>query len=466
MLRATSSRRIAQYKFGQPALNRAFGPLPREKKTAVDAGAQVTTLANGVKIVTHDRDGAHSAIGIYADAGPKYDPAAAPGLSYVMRFALLTANYDNSLFQIDRAMRSTGFAYGHAEVRKRYTALKVEGRRDLWESPFTHMATCIAAPRFHEPDLERFRDTMDNQLSEHRWQNPREYVLDQLETVAFFKEPLGNPRMVPATVNDKCTSELMLEQYSALYVPSNITVAAVNVKHQDLVAAYHAAPLPHSADAPHHAKAARVALAHTNEAAQFYPGRHATEYENRAKEMGTKPDMEDEVIAAFGVPTYGRDESIQQYAAAVVLQEFVSVALQEGIRYSRDDFNGVRVFYRPYSSAGLVGVTARGAPSAVPQMLRDGAAAFAKKADEATVAAAKARAAMRIHSEQLEVVRDYVDFLGTSKQTADEVLEAVSKVTVKDVSEALDKARSVKPAVFATGKTHDFPSTQNLNLRL
>lgn len=181
-----------------------------ERSPVVAGQLQESRSSNGVRIVSHDFDGAHTAVAVYVDAGPKYDPLACPGLSYVMQYALQTSNMNSSLFQLDRTMRSTGNAYGHGEVRKRFLTWKAEGRRDMWERPFEMIATGVVAPRFHESDVERFRDTMDNQLKELRWQNPREYCTDAVETVAFFKEPLGSPRMVSTAANGRCDGKALL----------------------------------------------------------------------------------------------------------------------------------------------------------------------------------------------------------------------------------------------------------------
>jgi len=460
MFSASRANRITQYKFGQPALNRQFGQLPREKKAAVDAGIKVTTLSNGARVVTHDKDGGHAAIGVYVDAGAKYDPLSAPGLSYVTRFALLTSNFENSLFQVDRTMRATGFAYGHNEIRKRFIGLKAEGRRDLIKGPLHQLFSAISVPRFQESDVERFRDTFDNLLQEQRWLQPFDYVADQLETIAFFKEPLGNPRMVPVFANDKCSSSAMMEQYASLFLPSNVTIVGVNVDHTELITAYDAHPYPHSAEAPHHAKAPRTTVTGKDEAAQYHAGRQFVEYENRAKEMGTKPDMEDEVVAALGYLTFGRDDNVKTYAAAAVTQKVVAAALpQPSTGYSA----GARAFYRPYSSAGLLGVSVRAAPGAAPALLREASTKLpTATVAAADLAAAKESALMDLYTNELELNRDYADFLGTSKFTAEEIEAAIKNVSVKDVAEVAEKARASKPVLFATGKTHDFPSLNAL----
>ncbi|KAK7200170.1 mitochondrial processing peptidase alpha subunit [Novymonas esmeraldas] len=465
MLRATSRLGIYEYQFGQPSLKQVFSNkiTPAAKPRHVSA-LQATTLANGVRVVSHDLDGPVTSIGVYADAGPKYDPIATPGLSYVMRFALQTSNMDSSLFQIDRTMRATGNAYGHGEVCKRHLCWKAEGRRDMWEKPFEMLATGVVAPRFHESDVERFRDTMDNQLDETRWQSPRDYAVDQLETVAFYKEPLGAPRMVPRIANDRCSHKALLDHWAANFLPSRITVAGVNVPHDALVAAYERLPYKHSAEAPHHARAAAPRLSHSNEAAQFYPGRQSVEYESRASAMGTMPDMQAEVIGAVGVPTHGRDESAKSYATALVTRELYEEAMRSahGSRAGAQHY-GAQVFYRPYSSAGLIGFTVRGAPAEVAKMIETATSAFPSAVDDAGVARAAHSAHVRLLHDQAEMVRDYCDFIATSPNSIDELTHAISAVTKADVEQALKNITARKPATYATGDSFTFPTVASLS---
>ncbi|CAG9573295.1 metallo-peptidase, Clan ME, Family M16 [Leishmania major strain Friedlin] len=464
MLRATSRLGIYEYQFGQPSLKNAFSTRITPAAKARSPGAvQSTKLTNGVRVVSHDLDGPVTSIGVYADAGPKYDPIATPGLSYVMRFALQTSNMDSSLFQIDRTMRSTGNAYGHGEVCKRYLSWKAEGRRDMWEKPFEMLATGVVAPRFHESDIERFRDTMDNQLEEMRWQNPREYAIDQLETVAFYKEPLGAPRMVPRIANDRCSHKALLDHWAANFQPSRIVLAGVNVPHDALIAAYEKLPYKHSAEAPHHARAAAPKLSHSNEVAQFYAGRQNVEYESRAAVMGTMPDMQAEVIGAVGVPTHGRDEGATQYATALVTREIYEEAMRSahGSRAGSEHY-GAQVFYRPYSSAGLIGYTVRGAPAEVAKMLQVASSAFPAAVDEAAVKRAAHCAHVRLLHDQVEMTRDYCDFLATSPNSVEELVQAISGVTKANVEEAMKKMVAQKPATYATGDSFTFPMVASL----
>lgn len=467
MLRASAVRRssVPEFNFGHSSLKRNFGnmvPVPRvpAKPTPIEK----SVMANGVTIVTKDNDGSQTAIGIYAEAGPKFDPLAAPGLSYVMRSALMTSNMDTSIFQIDRTCRAVGNAYGSCDIRKQFIGLKTEGRRDKWQEPFATFATGIVIPRFDESDIERFRDNYDNLLDELRWQNPRVYAADQLETVAFYKEPLGMPRMVPENANDKVTSEKLLTQWARLFKPKNITIAAVNVKHEELVAAYAALPYTHSEDAPHFQRGGKSELSQLNESLQFTPGNQRFEYEDRSKEMGTRPNMEEDTVIAVGWPTFGRDESAKAFAIASVIQQLLEMNLGTS-KTIAPNASGATAFYRPYSTAGLIGIAVNANYDVVVSKLRDACVRFPKTASDEEIAMAIGRAQVSFFSEELELARDQVDFLATSKFSAEEIVDAINSVKNAEVLAALAKIRSVEPAMFVTGKIHTIPSLKNIGLK-
>lgn len=460
-------RRIEEFNFGHPAMNRTFKQHTHTFGSAhpvlKDSGVKKSTLPNGVRLTTHDKDTIHTSVGVYIEAGAKYDPIGAPGLSYAMRWALLTSNLENSLFQLDRMFRARGASYTHNEVRKRHIAIRLESRRDMWKEPFEYLCTSIAAPRFAESDIERFRDTWDNLIEEKRWQYPREYVVDQLERVAFYKEPLGNPRQILRGHNDESSSERMIAQYVAQFVPTNITIAGVNVEHSDITAAYLSGGYPHSAEAPHFRDGKRLSLSHTREEAQYQPGRQEHEQEKRAAAMGTKPYMEDETIAAIGWPANGRDESAAAFAASSVTQQVLSILHKDGINYRRENTSdGIRTFYRPFSSSGLLGFTVRGTVEGTPKQVREVAKSIPNETDAATLEAAKQRALLDFYSEELETTRDYVDFLATSTQSEQEIIDAIKAVDVAAVNKQLQAMRSTKPVLFATGEVKDFPSIKQL----
>lgn len=428
-------------------------------------GVKRTTLNNGVKVVTQDRKGQQSSIGFFVEAGPKFDPYNAPGLSYVMRTAALTSNSSESLFQIDRAMRAVGASYGNTEVNKRYLGWTSEVVRDHWKVPVEKMSTCFVVPRFAESDIERFRDTFDNLLEEMRWQTPREYCEQMLETVAFFKEPLGNPRHVQPIDNDNCSSDKLLKQYCKYFAPQRVTLAGINVDHNELIAFYSSLPFQISSAAPHFNEALLEASTHKDEAKQFTGLKDGFKVESRTKEMGTSPDMEEDGTVAVGWLTYGADNNVREYATSLVCRGVLDAMFNDSIRPSRNAVHfGHRSFYRPYSSAGLLGVTLRGPVDArLKEEYKKLLTVLPAKAAQPDVTKAAARAALSYYSANMENQRDALNTLATSAFDADSVLAEIQKVTVDDVNTAFASMKKNKPVSFGTGKVHDFPSIRSLS---
>lgn len=511
----TQTRGIYQYKFGQTPLTKPFGSgsrMPPSPASTAPAPAvpkvEVTKLHNGVRVISHNLGGPTVSVGAYILAGPVYDPPSAPGTGAMMHLALTLSNYNNALFQLDRNIRSVGAAESHFEKNKHYIGIRIDARADKWKSAATaaprsdrrlanqkpaeeqfslnlvqeNIFTCIAAPRFHEPDVERFRDTIDNQVEELRWQYPAEYAKQMLETVAFYREPLGNPRFVPALSNGAITSSVLLDQYSRYVVPSRVVVAGVNVDHAALVAEYENTPFPHSASAPHHARApAAAAKVDVRKEADQYTGGERQDHEERAKVMGTKPDMDPETICAVGWLAFGKDrKTLRDYAASMVVKAILDVEFNDSIRYARDEMHeraGVRAFYSPYETAGLIGFTATAEPKTAVRMVTDAVKAVqSHKASvaESLLSVAKSMAKTQFLVQNTDTIRDYCDYLGTSLSIENsdstvatsvaEVVDAVNAVTAADVKKVFHTMFSHKASLYGHGEMLGFPSMRQMGI--
>ncbi|KAG5484047.1 hypothetical protein LSCM1_05901 [Leishmania martiniquensis] len=506
-------RHIYEYKFGQTPLTQTFGgaphlpPAPPSKPAPVAAGkVEITKLHNGARVITHNLGGPSVSVGAYILAGPVYDPPSLPGVGAMMHLALTTSNYNNSLFQLDRNIRSVGAAQAHFEKGKHYITIRIDARADKWRSAAStssraqrrelrdqkqaeqhfslnlvqdNIFTCIAAPRFHEPDVERFRDTIDNQVEELRWQCPAEYAKQMLETVAFYREPLGNPRFVPAASNSAISSSVLLEQYSHYVVPSRVVIAGVNVDHAALIAEYENTPFTHSASAPHHAKAQPCQMHARDEAAQ-YTGGERHDHEDRAKTMSTKPNMDTESIIAVGWLAYGSDRTmLKDHAASMVVKALMDMQFRDSVRYARDETHecaGVRAFYTPYQTAGLLGFTAKAEPQASVRMVTDAVKmvqAHRASVSDSMLSVAKKMAKAQFLAQHADTIRDYCDYLGTCLSvdsgstlatSLDDVVDAIQSVGASEVKKVYERMFASKTSLYGHGEVLGFPSLRQMGL--
>ena len=149
LVAGASLRSIAEYNFGHVSLDRTYEAPQQQigdtKSNALTRSAgpiKVTTLSNGIKCVSQNLEGAQVSIGVYAEAGAKHDPRNVSGLNHILRAALTTSNFDNSMFQVDRTIRAFGVSQEHFEVRKKFIGVRLDSRLDKWEPSAAHLFTC------------------------------------------------------------------------------------------------------------------------------------------------------------------------------------------------------------------------------------------------------------------------------------------------------------------------------------
>ena len=466
MLRRTSQRHIATFDV-QPSLSWGFNPVftkavPKALEPVLSTAPTVTTTSNGVRIITQDLSEPVSAIGIYnKQAGAKYDPLVKPGLNYVLRCSLMLSNMEDSMFQFDKKIRSVGGSFEHDEKYKKYLGWKTEVQRDSYKSILTSMCNGCTIPRFHGVEVDRYRDQMDNIYEEYRWKTPRKYVVERLEGIAFYKEPLGQSRFVLPSSNDLCSPEALLNHYCTVFRPENVIIAGVNVDHLDLFNEYESADYKLSSSSPHIADAAKsaeraridgIAAGEANEKDQYQEMSESTELEKRHEAMSTNPNFIEETIFAMGWCTNGRANS-KSYAATIVAQEYINIALGASVRLRDTREQDVESFYSPFETAGLLGMTARVYPNEahIAQRRMIQTMTYAAKAECHEMAVH--RAVTRFFHDHLELRRDYIDFLATQEQpmSAAEFIEILRGVQAADVRSVFEECLARQPSQFATG---------------
>ena len=465
------SRRSIAYFDCHPGLNTPFYSTrdrPRGiGKQLVETQRQSSRLENGTRVVTEERQGAFSGIGVYVQAGARYDPIQLPGLNHVMRWSFLTSNLDSSMFQIDREFRAVGASYEHHELCKELLGFKMECRRDLYSVPLQKMFSCVSIPRFMETEVVRYRDAMDAITEELRWKTPRQWCIEEVLQLAFYREPLGMPRYVPPHINDDIGKEALLQQWRKCFHPNRITLTGINVSHQELIATFQNHEFALSSSAPHFRE---FKNGYQVGPSCFQGGKDHELHEKRQKVMTSMPYMENEVIGVLAWRTYGM-QSLRNYAIACVTVQLLSIELQETIENaSESTVEGLRSFHSPFLEVGVWGFTYRSRSEDARLMVEQGIKFMrGLKPTEEGLGTAKHRAVCRLFHDHFECARDYMDSLALSTLTDSskftDVLEQVDQVTAGDIKGCLEFALDEKPCMYSTGEVLLIPSLRQLGFK-
>jgi predicted Zn-dependent peptidase len=196
----------------------------------------LTTLPSGLRVATRAMPGLETAaIGLYADAGARHEPAPLNGIAHLFEHMVFKGAGGRSARAISEAIEDVGGDLNActdrdgtsftASVLAEHLPLAVELVADLVQRP--HLAAA---------DLEREKDVVLQELGEAR-DTPNDIIFDDLWSVAFADQPLGRPVLGDeasiAAIGVDDLSDWRRRQYRAenLYL-----VAAGKVDHDAVVA--------------------------------------------------------------------------------------------------------------------------------------------------------------------------------------------------------------------------------------
>lgn len=211
-----------------PALNRKLS-----SSVYVPPPVQLTTLPNKIRVATETTPGHFGALGVYVDAGSRYESPRLSGCSHILdRMAwksTLTQSGDAVSEQIDAL--GGQFLCSSSRETIMYQA-----------SHFTHdapaalgiIADTIQNSLFLPEELDAQRDAAAYEVREVN-AKPEMILPEIIHTVAYRDNTLGNPLLCPEDRIDKINGSLLREFMKTWFRPERMVVAGAGIPHQELV---------------------------------------------------------------------------------------------------------------------------------------------------------------------------------------------------------------------------------------
>ncbi|KAL8821265.1 MAG: hypothetical protein Q9191_007344, partial [Dirinaria sp. TL-2023a] len=186
-------------------LRRALsGPIPsRSFATAIDPGQkdpteldQITTLPNGIRVATESLPGPFSGVGVYLDAGSRFEDKELSGVSHIVdRLAFKSASFNSSV----------------------PTTLGL-------------LAETIREPKITDQEVQQQLETAEYEIGEI-WAKP-ELILPELVNVAAYKDnTLGNPLLCPQERLQYINRDVVNRYRRTFFRPERMVVAFAGVSH-------------------------------------------------------------------------------------------------------------------------------------------------------------------------------------------------------------------------------------------
>ncbi|OBT86003.1 hypothetical protein VE02_06395 [Pseudogymnoascus sp. 03VT05] len=194
---------------------------------------EITTLPNGVRVATEALPGHFSGIGVYIDAGSRYENEHLRGVSHIMDRLAFKSTTKRTSDEMLEALESLG---GNIQCASSRESLMYQSATFNSAVPTTValLAETIRNPLITEEEVQQQLETASYEIGEI-WSKP-ELILPELVHMAAYKDnTLGNPLLCPKERLDKIDKNVIEAYRKAFFKPERIVVAFAGVEHKEAV---------------------------------------------------------------------------------------------------------------------------------------------------------------------------------------------------------------------------------------
>ncbi|OQR75162.1 processing peptidase beta subunit-like [Tropilaelaps mercedesae] len=195
---------------------------------------RVTTLANGIRVATEDNGAPTATVGIWIDAGSRYESEKNNGVAHFLEHMAFKGTGKRSQTELELEVENAGMhlnAYTSREQTVYYAKCLT---KDLARA-VDIIADITQNPKLGEQEIERERGVILREMEEVEG-NLQEVVFDHLHSVAYQGTPLGLTILGP-TANIKSITRQDLKDYIDCHYkgPRIVLAGAGGVDHDELV---------------------------------------------------------------------------------------------------------------------------------------------------------------------------------------------------------------------------------------
>jgi processing peptidase subunit alpha len=194
---------------------------------------QITTLPNGIRVATEALPGHFSGIGVYVDAGSRYENDALRGVSHIIDRLAFKSTRSTTGDQMMEKIETLG---GNIQCASSRESLMYQSATFNSAVPSTVgvLAETIRDPMVTEEEIQQQLETADYEIGEI-WSKP-ELILPELVHMAAFKDnTLGNPLLCPKERLPFINRAVVEAYRKEFYKPDRIVVAFAGVNHNEAV---------------------------------------------------------------------------------------------------------------------------------------------------------------------------------------------------------------------------------------
>ncbi|KAG5452800.1 Mitochondrial-processing peptidase subunit alpha [Clonorchis sinensis] len=204
-----------------------------------DNKTSITTLPSRLRIASQDRFGAHCAIGVIVDAGPRYESNRTNGLSHFLEklgFHSTESFKDRDAVQ---AVMEECNAIFDCQISRDFIIYAVSGLTAHMDRLVRVLSETVLRSRITADEVGMAARSIGFELQAMQRAPPVEPVITELLHSAAFggeqPQTLGLPRYCPLENLEKITRDDIISFLASYYRPERMVVAGAGVEHESFV---------------------------------------------------------------------------------------------------------------------------------------------------------------------------------------------------------------------------------------
>lgn len=193
----------------------------------------VTTLPNGLRVASESLPGSFAGIGVYIDAGSRYETDGLRGVSHIIDRLAFKSTHSRTADEMLEKMEMLG---GNIQCASSRESLMYQSATFNSAVPDTIalLAETIREPKITDEEVARQLETAEYEIGEI-WGKP-ELILPELVHMAAYKDnTLGNPLLCPKERLEDIDRRTVEAYRKAFFRPERIVVAFAGMEHHSAV---------------------------------------------------------------------------------------------------------------------------------------------------------------------------------------------------------------------------------------
>jgi processing peptidase subunit alpha len=223
-------RTLAHAPMEDPAFPEA---LMREARLA-SPELEFTQLDNGLRIVSSDRQGLASSLGLFIRTGSRYERPEELGASHMVELTAFKSTSQVELSRIVKILETLGVE-AKCQAAREHIWYSMETLREYVPVCIPLLAGSALDSKLVPEEVLECRELVRVSHDIVR-KNPEQYVQELATEAAYENNTLGNPLFAPEeNLEDRFTSDFVRKYMAKHFHPDNMVMVGVNVSHKEFV---------------------------------------------------------------------------------------------------------------------------------------------------------------------------------------------------------------------------------------